>query len=180
VIFNTSNQGLAQLMRALEAAKWVGTPVMLHELAPGEVGSMIPLTQLEGLMAGIVSWSTDSPNPVAKEAKDDYVAKYGKWDDPGFTDLDTYFTYRAAVQAAGTIDGDKVAETLAAGLKFNGPHGEGQMVPRPDAGVADRTVCLTMQLSMCTVKAGAPANIQTESLADVQKYCAAVWGAGKK
>lgn len=175
VVFNVNNQALAQIMRALNAASYSGVPIMLHELAPGEVGRMIPLEELEGLVAGIVSWSTDNPVSVAKELKDDYIAKYGEWDDPGFTDLDVFYTYREAVLATGSTQADAVAGVLAGGFQFEGPHGPAKMIARPDMGVADRTVCAIMEIGMCTMQGGRPQKLQTVPLADVEKYATEMW-----
>ena len=109
---------------------------------------------------------------------DYYTKKYGKWDDPSF-DIDTFYAFKAALFAAGAADNDKMAAALGSGLAFDGPHGASKMIPRADAGVADRTVCLIMEYSDATLMGGQATNFKTVSLADSEKYALTTWAAPK-
>jgi hypothetical protein len=130
-----------QMYRALPRGS---TAPITAEVSLGELNTLIPLTELDGTVLGLMSWDTATPNPVCQEVVDYYTKKYGKWDDPSF-DIDTFYAFKAALFAAGAADNDKMAAALGSGLAFDGPHGASKMIPRADAGVADRTVCLIME-----------------------------------
>ena len=137
-----------QMYRALAAAGSTAFVTITAEVSLGELNTTIPLTELDGTIVGLMSWDTDTPNPVCKQVVDYYAKKYGKWDDPSF-DIDTFYAFKAALEKAGSADTTAMAEALGTGLAFDGPHGASKMIPRADAGVADRTVCLIMEYADC-------------------------------
>jgi hypothetical protein len=53
------------------------------------------------------------------------------------------------------------------------------MIPRVDLGV-DRTVCMIMEYTDCTLMGGQATNSKSVSLADAEKYALATWAASKK
>ena len=75
----------------------------------------------------------------AKNFKTSWIAKYGKWEDPEVQYTSLYSCLRAALQQAGSLDTDKVADVIGNGLKYEGPTGAAQMISRPDMG-NNRTV----------------------------------------
>jgi len=174
-VLGMTDARLFQLMRSLRAASFPGTPLCPTEFLPGQLSKIGDLKELDGLITGCFPTATETPNDVAKEQMADYVAKYGAWDDPDFMGGDLFYTYRAAVQKAGSIDADAVANVLASGFENDGPHGKAKMVARPDAGVTDRTVCQIMEQLVATVSGGKLTNVQTVGLDDVLKFCTAAW-----
>ena len=167
-----------QMYRALDAAGYPGFVTITAEVSLGELNTLIPLTELDGTVLGLMSWDTATPNPVCQEVVDYYAQKYGEWDDPSF-DIDTFYAFKAALFAAGVADNDKMAEALGSGLAFDGPHGASKMMPRADAGVPDRTVCLIMEYSDATLQGGEAINFKTVSLADAEQFALTTWAAPK-
>ena len=163
VIIGGSPIMFGQMYRALSAAGSTAFVTITAEVSLGELNTTIPLTELDGTIVGLMSWDTETPNPVCKEVVDYYTKKYGKWDDPSF-DIDTFYAFKAALMKAGSADTTKLAEALGTGLAFDGPHGASKMIPRADAGVADRTVCLIMEYSDCTLMGGKATNFKSVSL----------------
>ena len=174
-ILGMTDTALFQLMRSLKAASYAGISLCPTEFLPGQLKKIGDLTELNGLITGCFPTATDSPNAVATELMADYSAKYGSWDDPDFMGGDIFYTYRAAVQKAGSIDAGAVADVLAAGFACDGPHGKAKMVARPDAGVTNRTVCQIMEQLMATVADGKLSNVKTVGLDDVAKFCTTAW-----
>ena len=178
IIIGGSPVMFGQMYRALDAAGFPGFVTITAEVSLGELNTLIPLTELDGTVTGLMSWDTPTPNAVCQEVVDYYTKKYGKWDDPSF-DIDTFYAFKAALFAAGAADNDKMATALGSGLQFDGPHGASKMIPRADAGVADRTVCLIMEYSDATLMGGQATNYKTVSLADSEKYALTTWAAEK-
>ncbi|HLA81037.1 MAG TPA: ABC transporter substrate-binding protein [Thermoleophilia bacterium] len=178
VIIGGSPVMFGQMYRALSAAGFPGFVTITAEVSLGELNTLIPLTELDGTVVGLMSWDTDTPNPVCAEVVDYYTKKYGKWDDPSF-DIDTFYAFKAALLAAGSADNDKMAEALGSGLQFDGPHGASKMIPRADAGVPDRTVCLIMEYSDATLQGGEATNLKTVPLDEVENYVLTTWAASK-
>ena len=166
---------IPQLWTALQAASYTGTVFQPSVIAPVEYNALIPLTELEGLVGGVMPFDTDNPTPVALELKNDYIAMYGEWKDPTFDGIDYYYTYRAAVQKAASLDSDAVANVLGTGLEFENPHGKAKMVARPDVGVPGRTVCAVMEQMLCTISGGKVTKVATVPLEAAIKYCQAEW-----
>ena len=95
-----------QMYRALAAAGSTAFVTITAEVSLGELNTTIPLTELDGTIVGLMSWDTDTPNPVCKQVVDYYAKKYGKWDDPSF-DIDTFYAFKAALEKAGSADTTK-------------------------------------------------------------------------
>ena len=100
IIIGGSPVMFGQMYRALDAAGYPGFVTITAEVSLGELNTLIPLTELDGTVLGLMSWDTATPNPVCKEVVDYYAQKYGKWDDPSF-DIDTFYAFKAALFAAG-------------------------------------------------------------------------------
>ncbi len=168
VIIGGSPIMFGQMYRALAAAGSTAFVTITAEVSLGELNTTIPLTELDGTIVGLMSWDTDTPNPVCKQVVDYYAKKYGKWDDPSF-DIDTFYAFKAALEKAGSADTTAMAEALGSGLAFDGPHGASKMIPRADAGVADRTVCLIMEYADVTLMGGKATNFKSVSLGGVRE-----------
>jgi ABC-type branched-subunit amino acid transport system substrate-binding protein len=178
VIIGGSPIMFGQMYRALAAAGSTAFVTITAEVSLGELNTTIPLTELDGTIIGLMSWDTATPNAVCQEVVDYYTKKYGKWDDPSF-DIDTFYAFKAALFAAGAADNDKMAQALGGGLAFDGPHGASKMIPRADAGVPDRTVCLIMEYADSTLMGGQATNYKSVSLADAENFALTCWGTKK-
>jgi branched-chain amino acid transport system substrate-binding protein len=174
-ILGMSDAALFQIMRSLKSANYKGVAFCPTDFLPIALSKIGELSELDGMVAGCMLTATSTPNTICKELMEDYTAKYGQWDDPDFMGLDVYYTYRAAVQQAGSFDSEAVANVLAAGFENEGPHGKARMVARPDAEVPDRTVCQIMEMNLATVTGGELSNIKSIGLEDVAKYTKVAW-----
>jgi ABC-type branched-subunit amino acid transport system substrate-binding protein len=87
---------------------------------------------LEGWIGGIYDIEKDPPPPVAREFKDAYLAKYGKWDDPDTLFINGWYLLLAGLQQAKSVDPEKVADTIGKGMRFESVNGACMTVARPD------------------------------------------------
>lgn len=94
----------------------------------------------EGYITGGSAVEFDPPSTqMAKDFKDAYIAKYGKWEGIEVHYGNFYACLRTALQKAGSIDPEEVANTIADGLQFESPGGPVKMISRLDLG-NERTV----------------------------------------
>ena len=175
VIIGGSPVMFGQMYRALAAAGSKAFVTITAEVSLGELNTTIPLTELDGTIVGLMSWDTDTPNPVCKEVVDLYTKKYGKWDDPSF-DIDTFYAFKAALEKAGSADTTAMADALGAALAWDGPHGKSKMMPRADAGVPDRTVCLIQEYADCTLMGGKATNFKAVTIEEAEILALTCWG----
>lgn len=116
--------------------QWAFVPYSEDMLA-----KVIPVEAIEGMISVAYPIELESPPPVAKELKDAYITKYGKWDNPAFTFGDPFIIMTEGIKQANSIDTDKVTEVMSKGMRFEGIMGSGKMISRPDQGNS-RTVDL--------------------------------------
>jgi branched-chain amino acid transport system substrate-binding protein len=130
----------------------------------------VPAEALEGFIGG--AWPVEfdpAATDVAKEFKAKWIEKYGKWDGPDIQLTSVYAALRAALQKAGTLDADKVAEVIAGGLVFEGPTGKGMMIPRNDLGIS-RTVDNISEFCIKKIVNGAPIRLHYITLDEGKGY----------
>jgi branched-chain amino acid transport system substrate-binding protein len=166
-VFSTSGGGDIEDGLAMTAAWRAGYRGQYFFTTPAPYGSLakvMPVEALEGMIAGAEATEFDPALTQEGEAfKTAYKAKFGKWDDPSM--LTPYYScLKAALEAAGTTDTDKVAGVIQSGLKFPSTRGEYQMIPRPDLK-NDRTVDAINTIYLKTIKNGKPVLVDTLSLA---------------
>jgi branched-chain amino acid transport system substrate-binding protein len=139
------------------------------------LSQVIPVEALEGFinMAWPVEFDTP-PTQMSKDFKAAYIAKYGKWDGPDIMDTANYALLRTALQAAGSLDVDKVAGVISNGLKYEGPTGVGQMISRPDLGQT-RTTDSISSYYFKVIKGGQASQLTQVSLEDALKYFRLAW-----
>ena len=161
-VFTTAGAGpLEQTLslKAMRQAGWQGPYFGYRPLNPGLWAQLTPMDTLEGSYFAIgdidvAATLGTTPTPVAKEAREAWITKYGKWDNPN-TDLASHwYLLKAALQTAGTTDPEKVAATIGKGLKFGTPFGEAMTISRPDMGNQTRTVDTVFATTMGTVENG--------------------------
>ena len=134
------------------------------------LASATPVDKLEGMMCG--AWPVEfdpAATDVAKEFKAKYIEMYGKWDGPEIQLTGAYSALRAALEKAGKVDSDAVAEALANGLVFEGPTGKGQMIPRNDLGIT-RSVDSISEFCIKVIKGGVPTLLHTVTLDEGKSY----------
>jgi branched-chain amino acid transport system substrate-binding protein len=125
----------AQLYKALHQAGWKGKLCAYIAWSIGSGSAVVSPDNFEGITSPIQG--TDLPgtkSPVAQELIDTYTAKNGKWDYPTNLHVSSWYLLRTALEKAGTIDAQKVADTIHAGLEYEAAYGKAKMVPRPDLG----------------------------------------------
>ncbi len=176
--FSPTGGGVAGDSLCFKAAWQAGYKGQLFSfvsLTVGAVSAVIPVEAIEGWIAGETAPELASPPPAAKEFKDAYIAKYGKWDSPMMTFMNTFYILLAGLQQAQSLDTDKVASVIGSGMKYEGVNGNGMMVARPDAGNT-RTVDTVVPVYMKKVEKGKPKVIGHLSLDEAYQYNKAFYG----
>jgi branched-chain amino acid transport system substrate-binding protein len=154
-----ATDGLA--IKSVYQAGWRGLFIGGNTGTAQNMLQVVPVEALEGSING--AWPVEfdpALTPVAKQFKDAYTAKYGKWDGPEVQFTMNYSCLIAALQKAGSIDTDKVAEVIGNGLKFEGPTGTSLMVARPDKNNT-RTIDSVCGYSIKKISQGKPVLIST-------------------
>jgi branched-chain amino acid transport system substrate-binding protein len=130
----------------------------------------VPVDALEGFIGG--AWPVEfepAATEVAKEFKAKWIEMYGKWEGPEIQLTAAYAALRAALEKAGTVDVEKVAEVLATGLTFEGPTGKGEMIPRNDLGIS-RTVDNISEFCVKKIVGGVPTLLHYITLEEGKGY----------
>jgi ABC-type branched-subunit amino acid transport system substrate-binding protein len=110
-----------------------------------DVGLLAPVYKPEVLEGYICGGSAMELEPVytpwAKEMKDAWIAKFGRWDYADYMTTPLFTALIAAIQKAESIDVEKVNDALhTPGLEFLCPDGKGMMITRPDMRLDGRAV----------------------------------------
>jgi branched-chain amino acid transport system substrate-binding protein len=127
-------------MDSLHKAGYRGQLYLPTSTALGEFLQFTSPEVLEGFITGMYTTEPDpAVTPTAKHFKELWIAKYGKWDNPNILSTGLYSPLVAALNKAGSLDTDKVSDTIASGMEFSSPIGDGKMISRPDLG-NNRTV----------------------------------------
>jgi branched-chain amino acid transport system substrate-binding protein len=121
------------------AARQAGYTGLFYNPAPSSVATMLAgvgdPTLIEGLVGGGSPLEFDPPlTDTAAAFKEAWIVKYGKWEAPEVSGVAHFDAIVAAIQKAGSVDPDKVAEALASGLEFESAYGVERMIARPDLG----------------------------------------------
>jgi branched-chain amino acid transport system substrate-binding protein len=135
-VYCTAGGGTVQdslSVKFLREAGYKGILFMYRGVDPGNWGKVVPLSLLEGATGPVTDFDLE-PHLLqgTKEAKDTYIAKYGKWDNPAMFFAQVWYLMKTALEKAQSIDPDKVAEVIGTGLKFDSPFGHAMMISRPD------------------------------------------------
>jgi proline racemase len=89
---------------------------------------------VEGLLGGMNDVELEDPPPIAKEYKELYISKHGKWTDPDVLFLTNWYLMMAGIQKAQSLDPEKIKAVMDKGLRFTSASGEVMTVTRPDQG----------------------------------------------
>ncbi len=121
-----------QLHKAMREAGFTGSRWITVGFSPGSSTMVVPMENFEGVTS---CWAQqDLPNPPAEAAhlKEVYTASMGKWDYPAVLHVNSWYLLKAALQKAGTLDANAIADLIHKGMDFESAYGFGRMVPRPD------------------------------------------------
>jgi branched-chain amino acid transport system substrate-binding protein len=120
--------------KSLVDAGFKGKFVSYTTITPDQIAKVIPIADVEGMTSAIAGVDLPTPTPAGQELKDLWIKAYGKWTYPAVTSIQNWYLLVAALQAAQSLDSQKVADTIAAGIEFPAALGQGKTVPRPDMG----------------------------------------------
>lgn len=132
--------------------------------------AQVPADELEGYVGPAYYTEFDTPSTqLAKDFKDAYIAKYGKWQNPSIAGLATFYAVVAAIQKANSLDPTKVADTMAGGLTYESPGLSYQLVARPDKRIT-RTVDSVVGLAMKKITGGKNTQVAMITTAQAAEY----------
>ncbi len=165
------------IIKAVSQAGWKGQFFMTGTVGASVYDQTVLPEVTEGMIVAANDVEMDTP-PVgaAKDFKDAYIAKNGKWDDPDITQLNAWYVLIAALQKAGSLDVDKVANVLANGLQYDSPCcSPSIMISRPDLGIT-RTVDTLGSLAIKQMVGGKASIIAKISLDEALGYNKTFYG----
>lgn len=172
-VYCTAGGGTVQdslSVKFLREAGYKGLLFMYRGVDPGNWGKVVPLNILEGAIGPISDFELETHLlPGTKEAKDAYIAKYGKWDHPAMLFSQVWYLMKTALEKAQSIDPDKVAAVIGNGLKLDSPFGHTMMISRPDQG-NPKTIDALYAPIMGTLKDGKLKVLDTPSLDEAFGY----------
>ncbi len=123
------------VVKAAWDAGYRGKFFICHPTTYGTTVNVIPAAAMNGIIS--INGPTEFNPPLtqtAKDFKDAYIAKFGKWDVSDASVSGSAFCLVAALQKADSIDVDKVNSVIQSGLKFSDAAGDGMMISRGDFG----------------------------------------------
>ncbi|MBN1366496.1 MAG: ABC transporter substrate-binding protein [Dehalococcoidales bacterium] len=127
-------------IKPIRDSGWDGIIFCQQPYAMDELLAMATPEALEGFIGlGVATEFEPALTDVAEAFKQDYIAKYSKWESMDMAGATMIWAVLAAMQKAGTVDPDAVAAVMSAGMAWESPQGSHLMVARPDLG-NDRTV----------------------------------------
>jgi branched-chain amino acid transport system substrate-binding protein len=157
--------------KAAYQAGWKGQQFAASTLPAEVLTQVVPAEAVEGMVS--LAWATelDPPTGAAKEFRDAYIAKFGKWDNPELVHTNTWYVLLGAIKAANSVDPEKVRAVLANGMKYDSPcfPTQGMMVSRPDLG-NNRTVDTMGSMAVKQVVNGKAKILKVLTLDEAQKY----------
>jgi branched-chain amino acid transport system substrate-binding protein len=168
-------QGDALCYKAAWQAGYKGTLWTFVGVSEDSFFKIVPPESIEGLISPIYPIEMETPPPRAKELKDAWIAKHGKWESPSVSFCDTFSIMIAGITQANSIDTEKVAEVISKGMKFEGITGAGKMISRPDVNNL-RTVDVTYVQTLKKTVGGKPQIITKLSPEEVYEYNKVFWG----
>ena len=168
-------QGDALCYKAAWQAGYKGTIWSFVNLAEDMFAKIIPVESFEGLISGQYAFEAESPPPVAKEFREAWIAKYGKWESPAVSFTDAIHIMMAGITQAKSLDTDKVAEVMSKGMRFEGINGSGKMISRPDVGNPKTVDVLYAQIIKQSVK-GKPKVLVNLTPDDAYEFNKKFWG----
>lgn len=168
-------QGDALCYKAAWQAGYKGTIWSFVGVSEDMFEKIVPLECIEGLISVQYTFEMESPPPVAKEFRDAWIAKYGKWESPAVGFSDAFNIMMAGLTQAKSLDPDKVAEMMSKGFRFEGINGSGKTISRPDVGNPKAVDVIYGQVMKQTVK-GKPKILASLTPEDAYEFNKKFWG----
>ena len=168
-------QGDALCYKAAWQAGYKGTIWSFVGVSEDMFEKIVPLECIEGLISVQYTFEMESPPPVAKEFRDAWIAKYGKWESPAVGFSDAFYIMTAGLTQAKSLDPDKVAEMMSKGFRFEGINGPGKTISRPDVGNPKAVDVIYGQVMKQTVK-GKPKILADLTPEDAYEFNKKFWG----
>jgi len=160
-----------QSIKAVIESGYTGMCISTSPFSAKLLTNFVPAESVEGFIN--IGWCTEYDPPLTDLAKQfiaAYTAKKGTWDAPEVSATSVWFCLQDALQQAGSIDVDKVADVLAGGLEFETPTGgECKMVARQDLNNS-RTVDSIAEFYPKQIHNGLPVNIGHITLDESYQY----------
>lgn len=168
-------QGDSLSYKAAWQAGYKGTLWSFVGVSEDLFARIIPIEAIEGLTSPIYHIELDTPPPAAKELKEAWIAKYGKWENPSVSFTDTFSIIIAGIKQANSVDTDDVADVISSGMRFDGINGPGKMISRPDVN-NNRTVDVVYGPIMKKTVGGKPQIIKRLSPEEAWEFNKVFWG----
>ena len=159
------------IIKAARAAGYNGQIVNTASIPGGVMMGIAGPEAIEGMISIAWPFEFDDPvTPLAKEFKEDWIAKYGAWTFPEPAQTLNWYLLKAAFAKASSPNPDEIAEILASGLKYDSPLGSGMMVARRDLG-NNRTVEMNIEGYIKKIEHGKIKYIGKMDAEQVYQYC---------
>jgi len=152
-------------MKGMKEAGWDGQIFVYVALSPEQIGMIIDLSYVEGMIAVSLATELESPPPIAQQMIDAYTASQGEWNYPVMLHVNTWYLLMEALDQAQSLDVDDVAAVIGDGMEFETPQAPAVMISRPDFG-NPRTVDALYEAYMIEIQGGEAVLIDTISLAE--------------
>jgi ABC-type branched-subunit amino acid transport system substrate-binding protein len=163
-------------LKAMYGAGFRGGHVSAITPQMDEITAVASNEALEGLLCTMQGTEVPSPSPLAREVKQDYMKKYGKWSEASLTWIPAWYAFIQAIKKADSLDPVVVANLIATkGLEWEIPNGKAMLVKRPD--LENNKYCDTCsELAYAQIKSGKLAYIGRTSLDETVSACEKVFG----
>lgn len=163
-------------LKAMYGAGFRGGHVSAITPQMDEITAVASNEALEGLLCTMQGTEVPSPSPLAREVKQDYMKKYGKWSEASLTWIPAWYAFIQAIKKADSLDPLVVANLIATkGLEWEIPNGKAMLVKRPD--LENNKYCDTCsELAYAQIKSGKLAYIGRISLDEAVSACEKVFG----
>lgn len=168
-------QGDALCYKAAWQAGYEGTIWSFVGVSEEMWGRVVPVECIEGLISPEYTTEMKNPPPVAKEFRDAWIDKYGKWESPSVGFSDAFTIMKEGIVQAKSLDTDKVADVMSSGMRFEGINGTGKMISRPDMN-NPRTVDVIYGMVMKETVNGKPKRLADLSPDDAYEFNKIFWG----
>jgi branched-chain amino acid transport system substrate-binding protein len=163
-------------LKAMYAAGFRGGQVSAITPQMEEITAVASSEALEGLLCTMQGTEVPNPYPLAREVKQDYMKKYGKWSEASLTWIPAWYAFIQAIKRADSMDPEVVANVIAEkGLEWEMPNGKTMLVKRPD--LQNSRHCDTCsEMAYGQIKNGKLTYIGRISLGETVSACEKVFG----
>lgn len=168
----------AGILKAAYSAGWRGKVLGIATMPGSTIAAIAGDDAVEG--GAYISWPAEfepATTPEAVVYKADYIARYGKWDDPEPTIANVWYNLKGAIMTADSVDKTKVMAALWTPLETVCPMGTIVRFPRLDQGNTKCTDSITANLPVKTIESGKIRQTDTITVEMQKRYMKEVYGA---